>query len=463
MFPVDRCRLARLVTLFLLAPTLAPAASAEWKQSVIYQFQGGTDGQSPVGALVFDQAGNLYGATADGGSSDCSPVAGCGTVFQLTPPVKNGDPWNETVLYTFKGLLYGDGDLPAGGLVMDGEGNLYGTTAYGGTGNCTLAGGAAGCGTVYELSPPSVSGGAWTETIIYSFPTAAEGYLPQGDLVFDSQGNLYGATEFGGGYGNTCDEFYPNCGTVFELSPPEKQGGVWTEQVLHSFAGSGSYVVLGDGAMPNGGLVLDSVGNIYGTTSFGGYAGGSCRTIQEAGCGTVFELLRPANRSDAWTEKVIHRFEGADGDIPVAGVALDQAGNLYGTASEQGELSNGLIFELEKPSEEGDPWTEDILYELQGDEGESPIAPVMLGHGGIYTTTSLGGVSEGGTLLKLTRGASAQARATVLYSFPHTEQDPGAKLVWHNGAIYSTTAEGGGNEQNCGNYYGCGVVFDSWP
>jgi hypothetical protein len=151
----------RLLALFAVALTVAVPTSASWNEKVLYSFQGGTDGQLPVGSIVFDSAGNLYGATTQGGATNCSPLADCGTVFQLTPPPKQGDPWTETVLYTFKGAKYSDGDEPAGGLLIDSKGNLYGTTAYGGTGDCVLLGVEGGCGTVYELSPPSEKGGTW--------------------------------------------------------------------------------------------------------------------------------------------------------------------------------------------------------------------------------------------------------------------------------------------------------------
>ena len=201
----------RLVLPFILVLALAATASAEWKESVLYSFQGGnSDGALPVGKIVFDSSGNLYGATTQGGGQ-CVPSQ-CGTVYQLSPPAKNGDPWIETVRYIFRGFNQGgtDGSLPAGGLVMDSSGNLYGTTAYGGTGNCVLLGTKVGCGTVYELSPPQQQGGAWTETILYSFQGGNDGYFPWGNLVFDKKGNLYGTTIGGGAYGG---------GTAFEITP----------------------------------------------------------------------------------------------------------------------------------------------------------------------------------------------------------------------------------------------------
>jgi hypothetical protein len=264
---------AILLALVIFASTLS---AAEWKEKVLYSFQGGANGSVPAGGVVFDKAGNLYGVTSDG------------VVFQLKPPVQKGHAWTENMLYVFQGVSKGDGSTPSGGLMIDTAGNLYGVTAYGGTGNCILLGSLVGCGTVYEISPPKQKGRAWKETILYSFPTSKQGYLPSGNLVFDSAGNLYGATTFGGGKGTTCNNFYQYCGVVFELSPSKTKGGKWTEKVLHSFAGGT------DGANPNGGLALDGEGNVYGTT----YAGGN------TDWGTAFELKPPNLKSGVWTEKI---------------------------------------------------------------------------------------------------------------------------------------------------------------
>jgi hypothetical protein len=322
-----------LLASVVLSCALVSVASASWKEKVLYSFQSVPDGAAPVGGIVFDQAGNLYGATTEGGSSSCVSVAQCGTVYQLAPPAKQGDPWTETVLYVFKGNASNDGASTGGGLVIDSAGNLYGTTAYGGTGNCVLLGTLMGCGTVYELSPPKQKGGAWTETVLYSFPTPKQGYLPQGDLVFDKVGNLYGATEFGGGHGTTCNGFYQYCGAVFQLSPPKTKGGKWTEKVLHGFAGIAQGKQFGDGANPNGGLVLDSKGKVYGTTYIGGY---NCPHNSNQGCGTVFQLHPPATKGGAWTEKVIHRFNPANAyeAWPMAGLIMDRNGRVFGTTHE---------------------------------------------------------------------------------------------------------------------------------
>jgi len=451
-FPVTRTP-----AIFLAFVALATNhSSAEWKEKVLYSFQGGTDGQLPVGSIVFDSAGNLYGATTQGGATNCSPLADCGTVFQLTPPPKKGDPWTETVLYTFKGAKYGDGDEPAGGLLIDSQGNLYGTTAYGGTGDCVLLGVKGGCGTVYELSPPQQKGDAWTETILYSFPTAKQGYLPNGDLVFDSAGNLYGATQFGGGKGTTCDKFYQYCGAVFELSPPKTKGGKWTEKVLHGFAGIANGQQFGDGASPNGGLVLDSKGAIYGTTYIGGY---NCPHNSEQGCGTAFEL-QPPTKSGAWTETVLYRFNrnAADNGLPSAGFVMDGRGDLYGTTL-------GTVFRLSAPRAKSGHWKETILYTFS-QEAYGPEGALIFGQGGSLCGTTYSSNTFHGTVFKLKppsrkRGAWA---LRILYGFtgPPDGAQPAAKLISDkHGNLYSTTTLGGSGT-GCG-FAGCGTVFEVKP
>ena len=433
-------------------------ASAEWKENVLYSFQGIPDGAVPAGDVVFDKAGNLYGATQDGGSSSCDGPGQCGTVYQLTPPTHKGGAWTETVLYVFKGHAYNDGATPAGGVVTDQAGNLYGTTGYGGGGPCTLLGGAVGCGTVYELSPPAKQGDPWTETVLYSFQGGNDGYVASGDLVLDKAGNLYGATLFGGGKGTTCDSLYGGqCGTVFELSPPESNGGKWTEKVLHSFASAT------DGANPNGGLVLDSKGAIYGTTYGGGFEDGDCGS---GGCGTVFELKPPTKKSGAWAEKILHRFESSsDGGGPTAGVVFDKEGTLYGTTvgGGAGNYAEGTIFSL-APNANG-PWTERLLHTFQdGDDGAQPRAAIVFDtKGNIYGTASIGGLGRGGTSFKL-RPAGKSWSLAVLHAFTGNPDGswPASGLIFDAvGNLYGTT-EQSGTGQACGNY-GCGTVFEVWP
>lgn len=193
--------MARLLMMSLSVVALAGHASADWKEKVLYSFQGLPDGADPAGEIAFDGAGNLYGATLDGGADNCPGIAQCGAVFQLEPPTQKGGAWSESLIYVFKGKSYDDGETPGGGVIFDKTGNLYGTTSYGGSGDCVLLGIKVGCGVVYKLTPPKQKGGAWSESVIYSFKGGKDGYLPNGDLTFDAAGNIYGATEFGGGKG----------------------------------------------------------------------------------------------------------------------------------------------------------------------------------------------------------------------------------------------------------------------
>jgi uncharacterized repeat protein (TIGR03803 family) len=448
----------RIGLLLAVALTLAAPASAEWKEKVLYRFQGGIDGATPTGAVVFDKAGNIYGATGDGGASTCDSPGQCGTVYQLAPPVTKGEAWTETVLYIFKGHTQNDGATPEGGLVIDQAGNLYGTTGYGGSGPCLLLGGAVGCGTVYELSPPVKRGDPWTETVLYSFQGGQDGYVASGDLVFDKAGNLYGATLFGGGKGTTCDSLYGGqCGTVFKLSPPSSEGGKWTEKVLHDFAGGT------DGANPNGGLIVDSKAAIYGTTNFGGYDGGTCSS---GGCGTVFKLKPPTKKGAAWIETVLHRFRGSpDGGGPAAGVTFDRSGDLFCTTlgGGGGNSPSGTVVQLTPRS--GGKWAEKVLYSFKfGDDGALPGAGVAFdAESSLYGTATGGGTAGGGTIFRLRPTGNAWSFA-VLHSFTGNPDGswPASSLIFDAaGNLYGTTAEGGAG-QGCGNY-GCGTVFEVSP
>jgi len=442
---------------FLLLAFLAlgSVSSAEWKEKVLYSFQGGTDGATPAGGVVFDKAGNLYGAASYGGlgGSGC-PSGGCGTVWELSPPKQMGGAWTETTIYSFQGFNEGnDGFTPSGGLIIDRQGNLYGTTAYGGTGSCTLLGARYGCGTVYELSPPAQQGGAWTETILYSFQGGKDGYFAAGDLTFDNAGNLYGATIFGGGKGTSCNILYGGqCGTVFEVSPPKQKGGKWTEKVLHSFAGGT------DGKTPNGGLTLDSKGAVYGTTPMGGnqlcnFGNGNI------GCGTVFKLVPPTKIGGAWTEKILHRFVQSDGDGPNGGLIFDSKGSLYGTAGGGGAKQKGVVFRLEP---EGGRWSESTLHTFGS--GNAPCCPeaglISDFAGGMYGVT-LAGTHFRGTVFRLMPSSTGRGWSfSALYEFtgaPDGDHPVAALLLDKRGNLYSTTLWGGSGT-GCG-YGGCGTVF----
>ncbi len=276
---ITLAKIAIILSAFLLA--LTPLAWSRDNETILYSFAGPPDGSFPFeGSLTVDSNGNLYGTTSYGGTY------GNGTVFRLTPNAGGG--WTETILYSFTGGL--DGGQPEGRLIFDSNGNLYGTTEYIGV---------IYPGVAFELSPSG--GGSWTESTLYQFSGGDDGGYPSGGLVMDGKGNLYGLTKDGGTF---------NAGTIFELSP--KAGGGWTEAVLHNFSGA-------DGSDPRSELVPNQSGGFYGTTAVGG----------AYGYGTVFELA-PAG-GGGWTETVLHSFNEIDGDAPLAGLIMDQAGSLYGT------------------------------------------------------------------------------------------------------------------------------------
>ncbi len=442
---------------FLFFFTLAANASAEWKEKVLYSFQGSPDAATPAGGVVFDKVGNLYGAALGG------PQYSQGTVFQLAPPAKKGDSWTESVLYVFQGKPVNDGQIPTGGLIIDSAGNLYGVTGYGGTGACILLGNPVGCGTVYELSPPKEKGGKWTETILYSFQGGKDGYFPNGTLVFDGVGNLYGATDYGGGYGSCNAPFYQYCGTIFKLSPPTTKSGKWKEKVLYSFKSST------DGANPNGGLIFDSKGTIYGTTYFGGSQG--CKLDQGIGCGTIFQLSPPLSKREAWSEKVLYRFKSdPDAAEPAAGVILDKNNNLYGTTLGGGNSGWGTVYELKRSSGTARLWSETVLYSFnEGEDGATPMAGLIFdSRGDLYGTAQVGGGSSRyGDVYRLRRPGPKMLAWTldVLYGFangaPAGAQPSAAVLFDQFGNLYSTTVAGGSGT-DCG-FSGCGTVFEISP
>jgi uncharacterized repeat protein (TIGR03803 family) len=215
-----------------------------------------------------------------------------------------------------------DGTDPNGGLVIDAVGNVYGTTEGGGIYTCN--GFVNSCGAVFELSP---SGSGWTETVLYSF-NGTDGYQPRAGLVMDAAGNLYGIAFQGGNVtGQNCAPF--GCGSMFEMSP--NAGGGWTESALYNFNNQP------DGALPAATLILDPVGNLYGTTSLGG----------SGGEGTVFEV---SPRGGEWNETVLLSFDGVNGGLPATGVIRDRLGNLYGTTGLGGLYYAGQVFELTSPT-----------------------------------------------------------------------------------------------------------------
>jgi len=322
-------------------------------------------------------------------------------------------------LHAFKSTGSG-GAQPYAGLIFDQEGNLYGTTFYGG---------AYGLGSVFRLT---ANGNRWKESVLYSFKGIPDGVSPDSRLIFDTAGNLYGTTWYGGTYG------YYGTGTVFRLTP---QGdGTWTESVIHSFnCGSG------DGCEPHDGLVQDSEGNMYGATRLGG----------ANAWGAVFQLT--PNDDGTWTESVIYSFQPANDAIyPVCDLVFDQAGNLYGTSTEGGVYDDGAVFEL-TPNGDG-TWTESVIYSFPGNhtDGWQPAAGLVLDQKGNLYGTTIWGAKNGwynGVVFELSPNGGGGWTESVLHAFSGNDgAEPWSDLVIDQaGNLYGTTLEGGG--------FGYGVVF----
>jgi hypothetical protein len=255
-----------------LAVALVPPATlgGAWTEYELYAF-GLVSGETPMAGLV-SLGGSLFGTDYNAGDQNCGDL-GCGAVYELTPPPARGAAWTETTIYTF-GQNLGDGGGSIAPLTVGSGGVLYGTTSYGGSGTCPRPNGGAsdGCGTVFQLTPPAVLGGTWTESVLYSFSGInGHGAYPAASVVVGKNGALYGTTQYGGGATSACPgsyDFLAGCGTVFKLIPPVAPGDAWTETVLHGFTDAN-----GDGSTPVAPLVLSSTGVLYGTTTAGGTAG----------------------------------------------------------------------------------------------------------------------------------------------------------------------------------------------
>jgi uncharacterized repeat protein (TIGR03803 family) len=404
------------------------------------------------------------------------------------------------LLYSFSS----PGGYPRGPLISDAAGNLYGTTPGSGTKQF---------GTVFELSPPSTAGGAWTETVLYSFRGFVNGDLqnPNGGLTIDRVGNLYGTTpgiphqkNYGsifqlvppsapGGpwtenvifvfqrsyaqgaapngqmlidnkgnlYGTTFEGGMPtNSGTVFKLTPPAAPGGTWTETVLHNFDG---LIGSGDGAYVSAGLVVDAHNNLYGET-LGSSVG--------CDCGLVYELMPPTNGNSAWTEVILYYFQGPttnDGTDPQSGLIFDSGGNLFGIAYGGGQFGDGVVFELAPPAQTGGNWTESVLYQFAGgDDGDAPQGPLVLKNGNLYGVTNNGGIlgcpTSGepngcGAVFQLTPPSAPGGswNENTLHTFAGSPDagNPVGGLVLLKGSLYGDAQKGGANNH--------GAIFSFLP
>jgi uncharacterized repeat protein (TIGR03803 family) len=329
-------------------------------EKILHSFIGpNEDGALPNGDLVRDEKGNLYGATMEGGDWTCDGSGlGCGTVFKVGPTGK------EIVLYDFGP----NGTFPYAGLRRDKEGNLYGTTVFGGSGNCSGYYG-KGCGTVFKVDPTG------SETVLYSFTgTGEDGEYPFSRPIGNGTGNVYGTTSEGGVYGY---------GTVFKLETP-----TYAETVLYSFTGSNEIGY-------STGLILDTEENMYGTTGYGG----------TYNYGTVFKLDTAGN------ETVLHSFNGKDGELPTeTALVRDEKGNLYGVTLWGGGSTNcsngcGTVFKVSSTGKET------VLHSFNGTDGEYPTGYLLQdANGNFYGVTTNGGAHGFGTVFKLILTRSKRIR-----------------------------------------------------
>lgn len=399
---------AAIFLTFLLASVVVPTHSQARKFQVLHTFHGG-DGGSPEGVLVRDAAGNIYGTTGGGGTGKCSKL-GCGTAFKLDKTGK------QVWLHSFKG---GNGHGPQAGLLRDAAGNLFGTTVYGGDTNCDPP---FGCGTVFKLNKTG------KEIVLHKFTGTPDGFFSQAVLVKDAAGNLYGTTPLGGAGG---------LGAVFKIDTSGR------ESVLYSFTGGS------DGCDPYPGVILDSAGNLYGVTFYGG--AGFCNS----GYGVVFKVDSSGN------ETVLHTFfGGSDGANPDSVLLFDSEGDLYGTtenggSTECGGTGCGTVFEL---SHNG---AETVLYAFCSlsncTDGEVPgTGPLVRDStGNLFGTTFFGGTSDDGVVFKL----GTSGKETVLHNFTGGADgaNPVAGLVLDDsGNLYGSAEQGGAT---CFTSYTCGVVF----
>jgi uncharacterized repeat protein (TIGR03803 family) len=345
---------------------LVRSPSGSWTETVLHTFIGGSDGLRPLGKLVFDQAGNLYGTTSEGGTG-CGGLYGCGTVYELSP---NGDgTWAEKILYNFE--AGSDAEDPEAGVIFDNAGNLYGTARFGVNSACNTL----GCGAVFELTPGA--GDTWSEQVLYTFQDGTDGAEPGASLIFDQAGNLYGTAGIGGDV--ACNPPY-GCGTIYKLSPGT---GGWTETVLHTFE-CGL-----DGCFPNNALTIDSAGNLAGTMVTGG----------ASGHGYVYRLSLQTGGS--YRFNAMHSFDLDHGGGP-SGTLLLAGGSLYGTTSYGGNSNRlcsdgcGGVFRL-TPGGAGINYT--FLGFGTSSKGAAPFDGLIFGlNHRLYGSTSAGGANNAGSV-----------------------------------------------------------------
>jgi uncharacterized repeat protein (TIGR03803 family) len=472
---------------------LSPSTNGDWVERILYSFGSKqVGGTLPEFEVTIDASGNIFGTTTAGGNENCNyenRPAGCGVVFELT---EAGGLWNENILYTF-GTNHEEDDYvgPAAGLVLDSAGNLYGSVPYAlyeleptaegpwsfttlpspegfvsGTLALDKAGslygetvdGGNGNGSAFELQNTA---GGWMLETIYSFPSSDLNLYPSGGLMVDSRGDLFGVA-----YRSSNEDYN---GTVFELIPSATD--TWTEEAIYLFPQR-------DGDYPNGDLIADSVGNLYGVAKD---SGENTNCLPSYYCGVAFRLS--PLQGGTWQYDILYDFSlsasvvGAGGGPagPTSGLVFDSSGNLYGTTQEggpYGSWGDGAVFKL-SPTASG-PWQETTLYEFGGvpNDGILPVSKLLFDSAGnLYGTTTTGGRRPidcncyGGTIFELSPQTDGTWRETQLYTFKGGIEgsEPLAGLVWdQSGNLYGTTAEGGGSP-NCEYGAGCGTVFKLAP
>lgn len=340
---------------------LTPSANGTWGEKVLYSFAGGNSGGNPWGGLTLDASGNLYGTLA-------GDTAEVGAVFLLA---RNTGAWSYSILYT-DGIARADGP----GVFFDKSGNLYG---YIGPGQDSA-------GAVGELSPDS---GTWTYAQLYSFcpqDDCFDGLGGPAPPTWDSKGDLWDVTTYGGISQKPCasDE---GCGVVFEMTP--NGDGTWMYNVIHQFASSSS-----DGPFPDGGLVKDAAGNFYGNTQMGG----------AYGHGTIFKFSFTGGQ---WVETILYDFPNCvQACFPTGTMAIDKAGNLYGTTlggvfnQTCGGFTCGEVFEMARQG--NGLWKFTLLHKFVGTDGNTPLGVILDGKGNLFGTTKNGGTYGAGTAFELT-------------------------------------------------------------
>jgi uncharacterized repeat protein (TIGR03803 family) len=403
---------------FSLAFFLLVGTVAFTQENVLYPFQGGKDGVGPIGGLVFDAAGNLYGVTEMGGDDSCDSGDGCGTVFELSPDGKGG--WTKTTLHTFTGGS--DGQAPLNSLIIDGQGNLYGTTSGPGYGH----GCPPSCGNAFELSPAT---GGWKFALLHNFVGGVNGGEPSSPLIMDRSGNLYGTTYIFGANG---------IGTMYQLS--SKLGGGRTFKTLHSFD------VQHDRGTPSGSLVMSQNGTIYGSTW----------ATSNPYYGALYSIS--LSTKGKWIVTDLHAFatEKDCGD-PIWGLSADGAGNLYCSSGPDYGNKWGVLFKFSLNAK--GKWVGKSIYAFGRPDGGDPSYPagtvLVDSAGNIYGTSSFGGSEEGvGTVYELAL-EHRKYSPTVLYSFQGKDDGeyPSSPLIMDtSGNLYGVASEGGA--------FGSGVAFE---